>query len=449
MRVVAALALALVLGACRREDPRAAGATVAAAEAPRTARVEDAGAPACPAVDRAKIAPFEIDRAAIKADAPDIVDPKATLASFHDRMLGLARGTGKRHVRIAVFGDSNLTSDYLTGHVRRALQARFGDGGHGFVALARPWPWYTHEDVHHHGTWPLFKQIAATTDPVPGHHYGLAHMAAESSKAGAAAWVATADPDAAVGRTASRFEIHFLKQPKGGSFEVVLDGKPVQTIATASERFEAGVQPVEAPDASHELRCVVKGDGVVRLFGATLERDAPSVVVDSLGTGAMNFQRFMMTEPTVRRAQLVRRDYDLVVVWLGMNSMWLHPNRAWVHDTITTIRDALPSTPVLMLTPPDSVREGEEKSDPRIVGLVKQIREVADETGVAFWDFRAAMGGDAAFLAFMRRGLASPDRAHLSKQGGAMMGQRLLAALFRDLGARLEADPAAGCPRQP
>ena len=438
MRVVLGLiGLALVAPGCKRERlVGTASAAIAIAPPPLVAPV-DAGAPALAAIDPAKIAPFEVDRSAITAEVPQVVDARGSLNPFYDRVLELARGPGnaRRHVRIGVYGDSNLTSDHLTGHLRRALQARFGDGGHGFVALARPWPWYAHEDIRHGGTWPLFKQIAVTTDPIAGNRYGLASIAAESSTGGAAAWVATAKAGP-IGTRASRFEVYFLRQPHGGSFDLVLDGKIVRTVSSASETIEPGYEVVETTDESHELRCVVKGDNKVRFFGTTVERDPPSIVVDSLGVGAMNFQRFMMGEPTLRRAHLQHRDYDLVVVWLGMNAMWLPPNRAWVAETIAALREGRPDLPVLLMSPPDSVKMGERKTDPRIVGLVTQLREVAEESGAAFWDFRAAMGGEASYLDFMKRGLAANDRAHLSQQGSALMGQRFLSALFDGVRAR-------------
>ena len=402
---------------------------------------------ACPAPDPTKIARFEVDTKVISADVPKIVDPSGSLAPFEDKLLALSRGTSKAPVRIAFYGDSNLTSDFMTGHLRRELQARFGDGGHGFVALARPWAWYSHEDVHHHGTWPLFHQFDCTTDPVVGHRYGFANMASESAKAGAAAWVSTADADAKVGRSASHFEVYFLKQPKGGTFDILLDGKTVKTVNTAAQDFEAGFETLDAPDAAHEVKCVVKGDYSVRLYGTTLERSDPAggIVVDSLGAGALNFQRWMLTEPVIRKAQLQRRNYDVVFVWLGMNSMWLEPNKGWVTDTVKTLRDAIPGVPVVLVAPPDSEKPGSTKTDPRIVSLVKQISGVADEQKAAFWDLRAAMGGDGGFLEFMKRGLAASDRVHLSREGNILLGQRLLSALFDDVRARLEASPQAGC----
>jgi hypothetical protein len=442
-------ALAIGLSSCREASKKEVVAA-AHAESP-TQAPEDAAAPiaatrVCPAVDAAKLAPFEVDRSLVTADVPKVRDERGSLAPFYDRVLALARGARREHVRIGVWGDSNLTSDFLTGHVRRALQARFGDGGHGYVALARPWAWYTHEDVHHHGTWDSWKQLDPTTDPVPGHRYGFANLAAESTTAGAASWVRTADSDSPIGRTASRFEVYFLRQPHGGSFDVELDGSVTRTVWTEGGDFEAGYERFEVDDAPHELRCVVKGDGVVRLYGATMERADASIIVDSLGTGAMNFQRFLLTEPVVRRAQLAHRAYDLVVVWLGTNSTWLEPNRGWIKDTIAAFRDAIPNVPVLLLPPPDSVKAGEKRSDPRIVEVSRQIRDAAAENAAAFWDLRAAQGGDASFLFFMSHRLASPDRAHLLREGSQLVGQRLLAALFDGVAARLEAAPDAGCP---
>ena len=51
--------------------------------------------------------------------------------------------------RILHYGDSVITSDYVSGTMRRKLQADLGDGGHGFILVANPWEWYFHNDVAH------------------------------------------------------------------------------------------------------------------------------------------------------------------------------------------------------------------------------------------------------------------------------------------------------------
>ena len=68
-----------------------------------------------------------------------IVDEAHDLDSFYARVSPVSvRGKAKDHVRIAVYGDSNMTMDFITGSMRRLLQGKYGDGGHGYVAMGRP-----------------------------------------------------------------------------------------------------------------------------------------------------------------------------------------------------------------------------------------------------------------------------------------------------------------------
>src|SRR5579871_4617060 len=49
--------------------------------------------------------------------------------------------------RVLHYGDSPTTADSITSDVRRLLQARFGDAGHGFLLIAKPWAWYGHAGI--------------------------------------------------------------------------------------------------------------------------------------------------------------------------------------------------------------------------------------------------------------------------------------------------------------
>jgi lysophospholipase L1-like esterase len=425
-----------------------------ASSAPPAAK--EAAPPACAPIDVAKLIPFATcGTKVVKTPVPEIVDPTATLASFYERMAELERGTATHAVRIAIYGDSNLTSDFLPGHLRRILQERYGDAGHGWISLSRPWGSYHHEDVVMKGFWPMFKLYAPTTHMVPDKQYGFANMAAQSSEIGAAAWAATAnDAKATVGKTVSHFELHYLKQPRGGSFRLEIDRKELRKIETKAPAFEAGIESVDVEEGPHELRCVVVGDGPVRLFGTSLDRAStgpskPGIQIDSLGAGALNYERLTWVANDTRRVQLAKRAYDLVVIWLGMNVMFVPPNRARAKEFIGALKEALPSTPILILSPSDTVKEGATKSDPRIVAVAKQMREVAAETASAFWDFREAMGGDGAVIGFTKRGLTGEDHIHFGPEGSHLMGDRLLCAVSSAFSAHLAAHPQAGCRAAP
>jgi hypothetical protein len=459
MRALATVALLSSLSACashRSRDEAHAAAPPAVvdppppAEAPASKEKNDDGTglgPACPAVDEAKIEPPACDDAIASVPVPAVVDPAGSLVHFHERVLALARGASSERVRIAVYGDSNAQADMMTGHMRRVLQARFGDGGHGFVVLGKPKGWYGHQDVRRGGTWKAFRNIQVSNDLVRDRHYGFANIASETTSPGAEAWVATAK-QGPIGTRVARFEVFYFRRPEGGTFDVLADGKVVKTISTRADAFEAGVEAIVLDDGPHELRCVARGHGPVRFAGVALERDVPGVVVDALGTGAMNIGQMSWVQSSTRRPMLARRDYDLVVFHLGTAQSMLSQHKEWARKVVEDVRAALPRASILFLTPPDMLepRFG-TASAPRIVTVSKQIREVAAETGSAFWDYRAAMGGDGSMRTFAMKKLAWTDWVHLHRAGHDLMGDRLMRALFMDLARHRAEHPDAGCAR--
>nr|MCH9680366.1 hypothetical protein [Deltaproteobacteria bacterium] len=71
----------------------------------------------------------------------------APLAQFYTALNALRDGQdtdGK--VRVLVYGASHTDADVYPHYLRTYLQQRFGNGGHGFVHVAKPWRWYRHAD---------------------------------------------------------------------------------------------------------------------------------------------------------------------------------------------------------------------------------------------------------------------------------------------------------------
>ena len=365
-------------------------------------------------------------------------------------------GATKR-LRIGMYGDSNLTSDFISGHLRRVFQNRWGDAGHGWISLARPWGSYRHEDVSTGGMWNLFKQWAPTTHVANDKQYGFANMAAETNDVGAAGWAGTTKSEKAeVGKAVTHFELHYMKQKNGGSFRVEIDKKDVKVVSTKADGWELGIEDFDVEEGAHEIRVFARGDGKVRLLGTSLDRtpatfdpEKPGVQLDSLGAGALNYERLTWVAKDTRKAGLQKRDYDLIILWLGTNVMFVPPNAGYAKSFLADLKDALPNTPILILSPGDTVREGETKSDPRIVQVIDQMRQVALDTNLAFWDFREAMGGDGSVVGFTKRGLTGEDHIHFGPEGSKLMGDRLLCSLSASYAAHVTAHPSAGCEARP
>ena len=100
----------------------------------------------------------------------------------------------------------------ITGDVRQLLQRRFGDAGHGFSLMAKPWAWYEHRDVGLRGTgWTM---TAATQAGKSDGLFGLGGVSFESSGD-------TTTSLALRDRGHTGAEVWFLKQPGGGTFTLI------------------------------------------------------------------------------------------------------------------------------------------------------------------------------------------------------------------------------------
>ncbi|MBK7402102.1 MAG: hypothetical protein IPJ34_39135 [Myxococcales bacterium] len=384
--------------------------------------------------------------AAFDVAQPDIVDEgDAVMQSFYEKAARNLRKSGTEPVRIGVYGDSNMTMDYQTGEMRRVLQTRYGDAGHGFLAAGRPWGWYLHRDIKHDadGRWIAYD---VSTDRAPDAVYGFANISMKSKEVNALSWLETVDDTHEIGRTFSKFEIYAVEQPYGGAFTVTLDGQLLDTIDTKAEARKAIFKAYDVKDTAHRLDLRAKG-GNVRLFGTVVERPEPSFVVDSLGVGALNAEQLQHVDKETHKATLAHRKYDLILDMTGTNMFALEYHPKWMKNVIAMYRSAIPDVPVLLVSPPDLGHwEKQGESDPRVVGVAKQKLTIAKDEHAAYWDYWTAMGGQGAIFKFKAHGMAEGDLVHLNEKGGRYMGSRIAQALFRGLARWAKAHPKAGCP---
>ena len=74
-------------------------------------------------------------------------DRNGGLDHFYAALWRTERGVPMAITRILHYGDSPTTADLITGDTRQLLQKRFGDAGHGFTLIGKPWAWYEHRGV--------------------------------------------------------------------------------------------------------------------------------------------------------------------------------------------------------------------------------------------------------------------------------------------------------------
>ncbi len=355
------------------------------------------------------------------AEAP--IEHPERLSRTFVALAGLAGESGP--VRITHFGDSHVAADLWTGPVREALQARFGDGGRGFVLAGRPWSsyWQKALDNGAEGRW----RVDGLRGGLADGWYGVGGCS-----------MASVDPHAAItararGEGARFVEVHHLRQPGGGCFEVRVDDRPVGRVSTAAPWVEAGFARFDLPRGGATVSVHPLGGREVRLGGLDFG-GGRGVIYDALGINGARADRLLRSDPRGFADDLRRLGPTLIVLSYGTNELFdddleLADYGLRLDRILGRVRAAVPGADCLLTGPPDARRRG--RPLPLIGGVIDAQRALAEAHGCAFWDARAAMGGPDSIRRWRRARLAQRDLVHLTRDGYTRLGEALAGALLQ------------------
>jgi lysophospholipase L1-like esterase len=356
--------------------------------------------------------------------------------------------------RILHYGDSVITADLISGTMRRTMQAKFGDSGHGFILLANPWEWYFHNDVSHHASegWTANR----ITGPLSGDGiYGLGGVSFHT-KDEANAWFST-KKQGEYGLKVSRFDIYYLEQPWGGDVQILVPGRPAEKLSTRGPKKVSRVHSVEVRDGPGEMTLHTWGDGDVRMFGVALERDEPGVVYDALGANGARIRLWDAMGEGHWRDQLALRKPALIVLQYGTNESEDDDFKGETYEaalerTLTKIEAAAEGASILVLSPLDRAEKGEGgklRTKPIIVRLVEMQRRAALAHHMAFWNTFEAMGGEGSMGRWVKATpqLGAWDYTHPTPLGAEAIADLFFKALTT--GYVAYASRTEGAPRMP
>lgn len=376
-----------------------------------------------------------------------IEDPSGkALSKFFDKLGAVEQKKPGAIARVVYYGDSIVGSDFVTGKLRRMLQSRFGDAGHGYALLANAWPGWFHIDVSRTASanWKASRVIGPYAED---GLYGLGGVSFHAEEPDAWARFATADSPVSTdvwGRAVSRFEIEYLAQPGGGDLALVVDGEHKGTLSTAADEKKLAWHTVTVADGPHSLEVRTVDARPVRAFGIRMERDVPGVTLSAMGiTGSR--ARFLDKNDDAHWAQaLVAAKPDLVVLAYGTNEIAdgmrypMADYEATLRAVMKQVRAALPDASLMLAGPPDmaTTAEGTMHTRPTVQVIVGIQRKVAAEEGWAFWDQYKAMGGAGSMWAWVKAGLGNTDLFHPTGSGGNQLGTWEYRALMEAYDAR-------------
>ncbi len=350
------------------------------------------------------------------------VDGPGRLAPFYEALARLEAGADEV-VRVTHLGDSHVAADMWTAHLRRGLQARFGDGGRGFVLAGRGWRSYTQAGVKHDspGKW----RVDGLRGGVDDGLWTLGGCSLASADPSARTQVDTEQPFQAV-------EVYFLRQPAGGCFEVRAAGRSLGRISSRGPWLVPGYREFQVPVGTRQVEMQPLGGGEARLLGVSLTNGERGVVYDALGTNGAQAWHLLRQGDEVVSGLLQRLDPTLLVVSYGANELYddrLGRDRyaADLAKVLTRLRRAHDGA-CLLTGPPDMLQA---RRQPALGTELRSVqRSLAAAHGCAFWDAQAAMGGPGSIRKWRRAGRAGADFVHLTRAGYSALGEALLTALL-------------------
>ncbi|HVY27742.1 MAG TPA: GDSL-type esterase/lipase family protein [Polyangiaceae bacterium] len=355
------------------------------------------------------------------------------LGHFFDALRALEAHARSQHVRVLWLGDSHTNADFLSGSVRTELQARFGNGGPGFVRIgSKP---YRHDGVKlgRDGSWNIDPDPPARRTLQDDGVFGLGGTRAVP--ASGAAFSLQAIASGADAAAPARFELAYTLPPEN-TFTVELAGKTTRIdAASACEMTPAGVAhlTLTAPYGSQLSLKAVRG--TPRLFNAVVERaEPPGVVLDAAGIDGARLETPLAWNEAAFVAEVARRAPELLVVAYGTNEAFdagkVEKYGPQLQSLVARLRQGAPDASCLVLGPTDAPLG--EASVPRVAEVGDVLRRAAQDIGCSFVSLQQLMGGEGSFALGMKakERLAQPDKLHLTPLGYRTLGQALAARIL-------------------
>lgn len=350
--------------------------------------------------------------------------------TYLDGLWETLQGAATRHVRIMHYGDSQIECDRITSLLRQKFQEKFGGMGVGLVPARQTIPTFT------------LKSDITPEDAPQYLAYGPADMRTADSFYGPLAKF-THIPGQA---TISLRGMGGKDYGKASRFSrvTVITRQPASILLKTDGEGETQEMPLcdgEVPCFYTMLMDKAVGNITLEVQGET---DILGIQLD--GQTGVNMDNIPMRGSsgrdltTISRSSLRpffrRENVALLILQFGGNSTpylthkKLHDFKENMKRLIRSFQELAPEAKILLVGPADMAHnneKGELESYPILPALNDSLRAAADETGTAFWNMYAAMGGKGSIIRWVEATpqLAGEDYIHFTSLGAKKIAQLL------------------------
>lgn len=247
-----------------------------------------------------------------------------------------------------------------------------------------------------------------------------------------------------------RLSLCGLTGPDKGAVHITM-GSIAQDVSFAASGTGAICHDLASPAPVSQVSITTLDDREVDLTSWDSRRQSGGLILANMGVVGSRFGHFTRNDDQVVSTELRHIRPDLLVIAFGTNegfdpTLKLDEAEATMRAQILRLRRLLGyDVPILLLGPPDAASSRPDVSRPDLgetlscgngwamPGNLVRMRQMeirlAQEMGLAFWDWQQAMGGPCASSLWVAQGLQRGDHVHFTMEGGRRLGE----ALARDL----------------
>lgn len=383
-----------------------------------------------------------------------------------------------RPIAILQIGDSHTAADFLTGQVRRLLQAEFGDGGAGYVAPGRPRSGVRSSamKIEASSGWTYLGLQGAKNDR---SFFALSGFEATATAAGETLTYSSETPI-----SWDEIEIETVAQPNGGRIQVSLDGKVESEFpleAPTKERIVLRLTPEQTRvDRLQRVKIETTSASPVTISGVAVRNRSAGVSLSAVGFPGATVDIVNRYDGDTFKQEIKRFAPDVIILAFGTNEGFNDDLDPGAYTTsyrrvLGRVRRAAPTARIVVVAPPNGNRltpgckaeaakaacaassrrgepavtgalsdaEGDQgsktcvwRAPPNLARVREAQRKIAEEERLVFWDWSEVMPADCGAHEWSKATppLMADDHVHMTVAGYRQSAERFVPVLRSVLG---------------
>ena len=383
--------------------------------------------------------PTSYDDATHAGTAPDAGSEtgRPPLTELGAALDDLQRGSRGAHVHVLFMGDSHTRADFLSGTVRDGLQARFGNGGPGFVHVGM------HKYRHHsmklsvEGVWVTQPKTPSTTVRAGDGMLGLGGTLTRGKSGPLRVTLAPLTP--LEGELV--WDLCYRTNEETDRITIQREGMAVSKL-TGLAKEGGSPSPIRhetfRTTPPHQVLVEVER-GEPHFCGVVIQRDpqqSPGVVLHTIGIDGAAYGTPLAWDETAWIREVQRNPPSLFVLEYGTNEATDRNARpeevaARLRALVERLRRAAPGASCLIVSPTDRADR-----EAKVYELERGYAREARRLSCHYWDVYGRLGGRGAMKRHqdMEPPRAAADGIHFTRIGYEELGQVMLADILRAAG---------------